>query len=245
MIVWLAALSAAQAAAPIDCAAFAKQAGTPVVITSTPITPAEIGSDGPLPGFPGTIPSFAVGKLVYRGDGIAIRSNDPRFDGIELGDMAYLYHRCGYIIDGPTGWNASDPNLSTQTIRFSHGNMFPAQDVASSRGTAPTLPGYSLGRNGLVYAGRGMYLIGLMHHETDKETLVVAFLGLPGPSRVEILARLPIRFDGLQLLPFIHGPGYDIGLQGRDPDGTLHYANFTLTGPEVDRLGVEFAAPEN
>jgi hypothetical protein len=244
MMLLLAALATAQASPPVDCAAFAKQADTPVVISTTPIAPAEIGSSGPLPQAPGSSQTFAVGKLVYSNGGVSIRSTDPRFAQIEIGDSPYPHHRCGYAIDGPTGWNARDQNLSKATLKFqpqSAGTIGPSD--AAKRGSVPTLAGYQPGQSARIFGSWGMYFIGLMHRGNRPETVVVAFSARHGPSDARILARIPMRFDGLQILPYIHGPGFDLSLEGRDPDGTLHRANLSLTGTEADRIAVGLAVP--
>lgn len=244
MMLLLAALATAQASPAIDCATFAKQADTPVVISTTPITPAEIGSDGSLPQVPGSSQTFAVDKLVYSSGGVSIRSTDPRFAQIEIGDSPYPHHRCGYAIDGPTGWNARDPNLSTETLKFqpqSAGTTGPSD--AAKRGSVPVLAGYQPGQSARIFGSWGMVFIGLMHRSNRPETVVVAFSARRGPSEARVLARIPIRFDGLQILPYLHTSGYDLSLEGRDPDGTLHRANLSLTGAEADRVAAGLAVP--
>jgi hypothetical protein len=217
----LALLLLAQVAVAPDCAAFETRIAEPMAVSVQAIVGEDLGAKlaGPTqPGFPSR---FEAGRLTYRGYGVAIRSQDPRFAQIVVDAKSGAHHRCGPEVVGPTGWNAL--NATGWTLKFHRAaEAAPGVTVARDAGASPVLAGYVPGANWPSFGDGGQVFIGLMHPGSgEPETVVVTFLSRPGPSPAIVLSRLKGRFEALSITPGLHSPTSYLNLEGLAEDGAL------------------------
>lgn len=221
--VQLALILALASAAP-DCQAFADRVGVPLQVTTAPITAAQLDlrrmEGAPQPGASG-------GLLEYQGRGIEIRSADPRFDGVEARPGSFR-HRCGYVLPGPTGWNALDSHRTDRMLRFERdadGEQAPPGAVAAAQiGAVPVVPGATPGPAWPVWVGSRKIFIGAMRLAArPDESVIVAFPDRPGPTPAVALARVRMDVQGLSIVPGLHVPGSYISLFERTSDGVLRH----------------------
>lgn len=221
----LAVLSGAPAAA---CADFARRVAEPVAIAVRPVTAQQLmGVDDPRETSPLPVRSpIRIGELDYRGYGIDIRSDDPRFAAIRIDQQRGLHHRCGQAVVGPSGWNAFDSDLASYTLRFEpvRGTVqaHPGAATAAQTGAVPVLDGHEAGPSWPVQAGGRRFFLGVMHPAGSAErSVIVAFAARSGRMPARVLARLPMHIDGFTVLPDLHRPVQLLSLAARSPDGAL------------------------
>ncbi len=186
----------------------------PIAISVAPLKGEQIGGRAD-PAVPG---QYGVGDFVYQGYGIVESSSDPRYDDILLDQRFGRRHRCGNSVSGPSGWNAREPDFSKWSVSISRE---PARKVAApgavaaeERGAKPILLGFVSGATWPVYVGSGRYFLGLMHAANGpRETVIVAFPDVPQPTPALVMAKLPLAFDTLSVVPDIHGPHSYLNLE--------------------------------
>lgn len=234
------------AAATPACDTFAAQADTPVAVRVTPLAAADLGKpDAQTPASNGgNVPAtFRFGELIYRGEGLDIRSDDPRFAALTVDRSGGVRHPCGYPIFGPSGWNARDKNPSAWTIRFERpraAEPSPGAVALSQSGARPELKGEKVGPSWPVFAGSKRFFIAAVPVRNSRtETRIVAFADRAGPVPTRQIARLAMPIDALSIVPELHGPGLYLNLDGRMADGALRRVVLKLDQKDADRIADE------
>lgn len=232
------------ATSPADCQAFAKLVDTPVAISATPITARQLAAQAiqelppPLPGIRG---GSRIGELIYLGDGLEIRSADPRFQGIRVRHNSVAAHDCGYSVDGPSGWNALDKDLAARKIRFEKkgGADIPSPGAmeAAAMGARPLLKGATAGPTWPLWSGPSKVFLAVMYPDgKPQESLIVAFAGRPYATPARVLARLRMHVQGLSVMPALHAPGLFLYLHERTEDGALRHVVLKLEHETAEKL---------
>lgn len=162
---------------------------------------------------------YQVGSFAYEGYGIKQTSSDPIFKELVLDQRFGLRHRCGNGVFRPSGWNARDKGVSRWLLKIdARVQSFipsPGSLAAEERGARPVHEGYTAGATWPVSSKTGPFFLGLMHPKTGTaETLIVAFQDEPRPTLALVMAKMPIIFDTLSVLPNLHGPDSFIALDG-------------------------------
>jgi hypothetical protein len=230
-----------------DCQAFTSQLGTPVEISVSRIA-AERLAAGPFEATSsGTtdLPEFRIGDLYYRGHGVEMRSADPRFSALIVNKTQDVHHPCRYFASGPSGWNASDPNLQRWKVTF---ERRPGQDEvppgtleADKKGVLPTLKGARSGSSWPVYSPSGSYFLGVMHPTNDPATsLIVAFPDQPGRVPVRTLARLRMNVQGFSVTPGLHDSSDYLNFVERTHDGSILKVVLEFREADATRIGSDF-----
>lgn len=239
-----AALLLAGALAGENCATFAARVAEPVAIGMSSI-PSEALGGRPLPTpTSGERTAVAIGDLTYRGYGLTIRSADTRFLQLFVQPGVGARHTCGFILDGPSGWNAFDANRSRLNMVFKPQarDLAPGATLAAEHGARPVLAGFQAGATWPVYTGGTPFFIGLMHSGEKAETVIVAFADSETQAPARILARLPLRIDEVSITPGLHTPVLFFNLEGRDRDGALNRFVLEMSDETARRFGAAFPA---
>jgi hypothetical protein len=182
--------------------------------------------------------TFAIGPFSYVGAGREAQSADPRFEGVRVSSERGLYHRCGHqmeiVYDRPTG-EPSEGLDASFSVRFAteFGLQYASGKTAAVvAGAIPVVNGYKPGANWPIHAPAVVNaFIGLMHPEDGRpETLIVRFDRSADPVATKVLARLPMRFQSISVLPNLHKAGAQATLVGKDPNGP--YRSIVLEMPD-------------
>jgi hypothetical protein len=240
----IAALMLAGALAGEDCTAFAARLNEPVAIRLSSI-PSEALGGRPLPiPVSDERPAVAIGDLAYRGYGLTIRSSDARFRDLVVQPGVGSRHPCGFVVEGPSGWNAFDANRSRWNMVFKPQarDLAPAATLAAEHGARPVLAGFRASATSPVYTGGTVYFIGLMHPAKRSETVIVAFADSKTQAPARILARLPLRIDEVSITPGLHTPQLFLNLEGRDEDGALNRFVLEMSDETARRYGAALPA---
>jgi hypothetical protein len=226
-----ASLQKETAAAPSSCSRFERDLKKAMPATVKRITAQELG--GELDGT--TIdgqPAYKIGSLYYFGAGVEAVTSDARFRDVRVTAGQGAHHRCGYqvsIFPGP--WNMLIGQTASPAFRFEEKRVSVENTVgaaAAEAGVTPVLAGYLPGASWPVRAsGKSDTFIGLMHPKSgQRETLVVQFKKAESRESTRLLARLPMLFQSIGILPRLHAPGRIVNLSGKDPEGP--YRNIVL-----------------
>ena len=237
-------LAAAAGLSVADCEAFRARAAEPMSIAVEIITGERLGGR-PAQQPPGTtMPRSTLGPFVYAGQGMLIRSKDPRFRQIKLDN--WRRHPCGYVVVGPSAGNIDDKDRSRWAWTFERDTateLPPGLLALEEQHSIPLLAGYQAGAAWPVYAPQGQYFIGLMHSRSkDNETIIVAFSQKAGPSPARILARVPLWLDSVTVVPALHHPHSTLNLLGWQPDGAIAEIGLDFSA-EADRMLAEEFGP--
>ncbi|AGH47749.1 hypothetical protein G432_00095 [Sphingomonas sp. MM-1] len=204
-------MAAALTAGEPDCAAIERSVGEPLAIETVAIMPRALFSeasaetdtkDG----------AVMTGRFEYRGNGISVRSSDPRFADIIVDHARGEVHRCGQGIWRIGSVGASAPNRKGPSIRLrplSDGaTLGSGAMVAAQRGTIPVLAGSRLLASWPAGVGHEEIFIGIMGPVVgpQKHSDIVAFADVAGPTPAVRLARLDRAFQALGVLPALHVP---------------------------------------
>jgi hypothetical protein len=209
-----------------ECTSFYDQVTIPMIVHARPISGEALGGISQA-GDREPARSFRIGPFSYTGEGREAHSTDPRFEGVRVSAERGLYHRCGHrmeiIFDRPTGYPTKGPDASfsihfERTFGLQHA---PGRSAAAMAGMIPVVNGYEPGASWPIHVpGATNSFIGLMHPKGGgSETLIVSFGKSGAAYSTRILARLPMRYQSISLLPQLHDSSSQVTLVGRDPDG--------------------------
>lgn len=219
----------------IDCSAFDQDADRPVAILARSIAAEELAPAIVTAEEPG---AKKIGELLYRGKGLALQSADPRFAEIEVGNTHAPTHPCGYIVQGPSGWDFSGSEPTTKSMRFLRGlgRQNPGSIAAAAAGAVPHLPGAVPGPTWPMWSRNGQYFLGVMPAKSTNESAIVAFAGRSGKVPARELARIRMRVTSFSVVPDLHRPTTYLHLSGRAPEGSLWMIVLEMPGSAESRL---------
>ena len=231
---------------PADCEAFARQINTPVAISASPITAEQLAGSAveALAPTSGVRSASKIGQLIYRGNGLELRSVDPRFEGIRVRHNIDFAHECGYEVRGPGGWNARDEKQTGWNLRFQRspggGHPPPGGTEMAKSGARPVLSGAVAGPSWPTDSGSRELVLGVMYPEgKPDESLIVAFAGGPDARSPRVLARVRMHVQGFSVVPALHSPTYYLNLHERTRDGALRHVVLELEKPMRERIASE------
>ncbi|MFN3931770.1 MAG: hypothetical protein ACK4JY_08490 [Brevundimonas sp.] len=170
-----------------------------------------------------------VGSYLYRGDGVRITSDDPRFAGLIIDPVLFVPRLPNG--DRLVTWNLAHAT-GGGTCRLALTPPAPPQRQRSLRaaevGARAHLAGYRAGASWPF--GRDRF-IGLMHPEGEGDrTLIVTFVAGPDhETRVE--AETPLAFQGIRANAPIHGGPWSLLVMGRQADGSIVQATLGAEPP--------------
>lgn len=217
------------------CDEVTRRLAEPIQATARPIPGRALGGVENV-GEDSTRMAFAIGPFQYSGSGYYVGSRDNRFYGVRVSDQHGLHHRCGHRLES---WIASPqpgapPAAPRQaTFRFTTGldasAAMPGTFAAEKAGARPEVYGYIPVASWPIHHDGKTSYIGLMHpRRSQQETLVVRFEGQHAAARTTILARLPMRFHSISILPNLHRSGSTVTLSGKHSESDYLLVNLEM-----------------
>ncbi len=163
-----------------------------------------------------------IGPFRYDGRAMSLTSADPRFKTLAI-DPAIAQPRL------PTGERVVVSNLlwaregGTCRLALTTDAVQPhrGSNRATQVGAAMSLAGHRAIASWPIGHGANARFLGLMKPDGSDDATVLVTFGPGAESATHVVARLPLAFQGVAIIPPLHGGDSSLRLTGMQPDGRL------------------------